>query len=155
MTIDAQAGSQDVVVLAGITKRFPGVVANSDVYLTVRRGEVHAICGENGAGKSPLMKILYGMQSPDEGTIEVNGAAVRFRSPADAIRAGIGMVHQHFMLADNLTVLENVVLGAEPGRLGRLDFGAARRRIREISESYGLGVRPDRLVEDLGVGARQ
>ena len=99
-----------MVVLTGITKRFPGVVANSDVHVTVRRGEVHAICGENGAGKSTLMKILYGMQSPDEGTIEVNGAAVRFRSPADAIRAGIGMVHQHFMLADNLTVLENVAM---------------------------------------------
>src|SRR5215475_6349059 len=143
------------VELHGITKRFPGVVANRDIDIVVRPGTVHAIVGENGAGKSTLMKILYGMQRPDEGSISVDGAPVTFSSPADAITAGIGMVHQHFMLADNLTVLENVVLGAEPGRLGRLDFGAARRRIREIAESYGLGVRPDRLVEDLGVGDRQ
>src|SRR5256886_14368857 len=101
------------------------------------------------------MKILYGMQKPDEGTISIDGQPVSFSSPADAIAAGIGMVHQHFMLADNLTVLENVVLGAEPGRLGRLDFGDARRRIRDISASYGLAVEPDRLVEDLGVGERQ
>jgi general nucleoside transport system ATP-binding protein len=159
MTIDAQAesqpaqaDSQDVVVLAGITKRFPGVVANSDVHLTVRRAEVHAICGENGAGKSTLMKILYGMQSPDEGTIEVNGAAVRFRSPADAIRAGIGMVHQHFMLADNLTVLENVVLGAEHQHgIGR----AARARVGELAKQTGLNVDPGVLVERLGVADRQ
>jgi simple sugar transport system ATP-binding protein len=152
MSIDARANSPDVVVLAGITKRFPGVVANSDVYLTVRRGEVHAICGENGAGKSTLMKILYGMQSPDEGTIEVNGAPVRFRSPADAIRAGIGMVHQHFMLADNLTVLENVVLGAEHQHgIGR----AARARVGELAKQTGLDVDPGVLVERLGVADRQ
>ncbi|GGS24598.1 ABC transporter ATP-binding protein [Actinokineospora fastidiosa] len=143
------------VELTGITKRFPGVVANSDVNIAVRPGTVHALVGENGAGKSTLMKILYGMQRPDEGAIAVNGSPVDFHSPADAIRAGIGMVHQHFMLADNLTVLENVVLGDEPrGGLG-LDFAAARRRIREISEAYGLGVRPDRLVDELGVGERQ
>jgi ABC-type uncharacterized transport system ATPase subunit len=143
------------VELHGITKRFPGVVANRDIDIVVRPGTVHAIVGENGAGKSTLMKILYGMQRSDEGTISINGAPVAFSSPADAIRAGIGMVHQHFMLADNFTVLENVVLGAEPGRLGRLDFAAARRRIGEISAAYGLDVRPDRLVEDLGVGDRQ
>ena len=121
----------------------------------MRRGTVHAIVGENGAGKSTLMKMLYGMQRPDEGTIAVDGRDVRFTSPSDAIAAGIGMVHQHFMLADNLTVLENVVLGSEPTRLGRLDFDAARRRIGEISDSYGLEVDPDALVEDLGVGERQ
>jgi len=148
-------GSAAAVQLHGITKRFPGVVANRDIDIVVRPGTVHAIVGENGAGKSTLMKILYGMQKPDEGTISIDGQPVSFSSPADAIAAGIGMVHQHFMLADNLTVLENVVLGAEPGRLGRLDFGAARRRIREISTSYGLDVHPDRLVEDLGVGDRQ
>ena len=97
------AGGGYAVELVGITKRFPGVVANDDIHLAVRRGEVHALCGENGAGKSTLMKILYGMQQPDEGTIRVGGDEVRFRSPADAIRVGIGMVHQHFMLADNLT----------------------------------------------------
>src|SRR3954447_528189 len=101
------------VELKGITKRFPGVVANDDVNLSVRRGTIHAIVGENGAGKSTLMKILYGMQPPDEGEIVVDGRAVRFSSPQGAIDAGIGMVHQHFMLADNFTVTENVVLGAE------------------------------------------
>ena len=161
MTSAAPAGppaapTHDVAVqLRGITKRFPGVVANSDVHIAVRTGTVHAVVGENGAGKSTLMKILYGMQKPDEGTVDVAGKPVSFSSPADAIAAGIGMVHQHFMLADNLTVLENVVLGAEPGGFGRLDTRAARRRIIEISEAYGLGVRPDRMVEDLGVGDRQ
>jgi len=145
----------DAVALAGIGKRFPGVVANSDVNLRVRAGTVHAVVGENGAGKSTLMKILYGMQHPDEGTITVNGEAVSFNSPADAIAVGIGMVHQHFMLADNLTVLENVVLGNEPRSGGRLDFRSARRRITEISDNYGLGVDPEALVDELGVGERQ
>jgi simple sugar transport system ATP-binding protein len=111
--------------------------------------------GENGAGKSTLMKILYGMQRPDEGSISVNGQQVAFHSPSDAIDAGVGMVHQHFMLADNLTVLENVVLGSEPTRGGVIDFGEARRRIKTISDTYGLGVQPDELLENLGVGERQ
>ncbi|MGY1988605.1 ABC transporter ATP-binding protein [Blastococcus sp. SYSU DS0669] len=149
------ARSPYAVELRGITKRFPGVVANKDIELAVRRGEVHAIVGENGAGKSTLMKTLYGEHRPDEGTILVDGRPVQFRSPADAIAAGIGMVHQHFMLADNFTVLENVVLGSEPTKGGRLDRAAAGRRIEEISERYGLGLRPDDLVEDLGVGDRQ
>ncbi|MFJ8936824.1 ABC transporter ATP-binding protein [Streptomyces sp. NPDC102365] len=140
------------VELAGITKRFPGVVANHDIHLAVRKGTVHALVGENGAGKSTLMKILYGMQKPDEGTIAVDGEQAAFASPADAIARGIGMVHQHFMLADYLTVLENVVLGSE--KLYGIG-GAARDKIREISERYGLGVRPDALVEDLGVADRQ
>ncbi|MEU1198309.1 ABC transporter ATP-binding protein [Streptomyces sp. NPDC005813] len=140
------------VELAGITKRFPGVVANHDIHLSVRKGTVHALVGENGAGKSTLMKILYGMQKPDEGTIAVDGEQVTFSSPADAIVRGIGMVHQHFMLADNLTVLENVVLGSEK----LYGIGAkARRKIKEISDRYGLGVRPDVLVETLGVADRQ
>ncbi|MGY1741988.1 MULTISPECIES: ABC transporter ATP-binding protein [unclassified Blastococcus] len=143
------------VELRGITKRFPGVVANRDIALRVRRGEVHAIVGENGAGKSTLMKTLYGEHRPDEGQILVDGREVSFRSPSDAIAAGIGMVHQHFMLADNFTVLENVVLGSEPTRGGRLDRAAARRRIAELSDRYNLGLRPDALVEDLGVGDRQ
>ncbi len=117
---------------------------------------MHALVGENGAGKSTLMKILYGMQRPDEGTIRVAGQEVRFSGPGDAIAAGIGMVHQHFMLADNLTVLENVVLGSEPRTGGvLLDLKTARRRIAEISSAYGLDVSPDRLVADLGVGERQ
>ena len=143
------------VELRGITKRFPGVVANRDIDIAVRPGQIHAIVGENGAGKSTLMKTLYGMHKPDEGTISVNGREVHFSSPADAIAAGIGMVHQHFMLADNLTVLENIVLGSEPTRGGRLDTRAGRARIKEISDSYGLGLNPDELVENLGVGARQ
>ncbi|MCW2858615.1 MAG: transporter related protein [Actinoallomurus sp.] len=144
--------TEPAVELHGITKRFPGVVANHDIDIEVAAGTVHAIVGENGAGKSTLMKILYGMQRPDEGTIKVAGKEVAFHSPADAITRGIGMVHQHFMLADNLSVLENVVLGAE--KLHGIG-GKARRRIEEISRQYGLGVEPDRLVEQLGVGARQ
>jgi len=143
------------VELKGIVKRFPGVVANRDVNLAVRPAEIHAIVGENGAGKSTLMKILYGMLRPDEGTISINGQAVSFRSPHDAIDAGVGMVHQHFMLAGNLTVLENIILGNEPGSPVRIDFGTARRRIVELGERYGLAVDPDALVETLGVGARQ
>ena len=155
-TTSSATVTEPAVELEGITKRFPGVIANRDIRLSVRRGHVHAIVGENGAGKSTLMKILYGMQRPDEGEIRVDGAPVTFRTPADAIAAGIGMVHQHFMLADNLTVLENIILGSEPrGRGPGIDFGAARRKIKEISDAYGLGVRPDTLVEDIGVGARQ
>ncbi|TDD04930.1 ABC transporter ATP-binding protein [Saccharopolyspora terrae] len=140
------------VELTSITKTFPGVVANSDVNLTVRAGEVHALCGENGAGKSTLMKILYGMQAPDSGTIRVRGEAIAFRTPAEAIKSGIGMVHQHFMLADNLTVLENIVLGAEGSHgIG----GKARRRVLELAEQAGFELRLDVLVERLGVADRQ
>ena len=151
MEVDIAAAAP-AVQLRGITKRFPGVVANRDIDIEVARGTVHAIVGENGAGKSTLMKILYGMQKPDEGTISVDGSEVVFSTPADAIAVGVGMVHQHFMLADNLTVLENVALGAEK-LYGIGD--RARARIRELSTAYGLGVDPDRLVEDLGVGDRQ
>lgn len=143
------------VELRHIEKKFPGVVANRDVSLSARRGEVHALVGENGAGKSTVMKVLYGMQRPDAGEVLVNGAAVHFKSPSDAIAAGIGMVHQHFMLADNFTVLENVILGSEPTARGRIDVAAARARIREMSAAYGLDIDPDALVESLGVGDRQ
>jgi simple sugar transport system ATP-binding protein len=156
MAEQAEAAEQtNAIEVIGVTKRFPGVVANSDINISVRRGTVHAIVGENGAGKSTLMKILYGMQPPDEGEIRIDGRPVRFHSPADAIAAGVGMVHQHFMLADNFTVLENIVLGSEPTRAGRLDFGQARRRIAELSSTYGLDLDPDELVERLGVGERQ
>jgi simple sugar transport system ATP-binding protein len=140
------------VRLRGIGKRFPGVVANHDVDIEVRAGTVHAVVGENGAGKSTLMKILYGVQKPDSGTIEVDGRAVEMGSPADAIKLGIGMVFQHFMLADNLTVLENVVLGAEKMH-GIGD--KARAEVERISTTYGFGLDPDELVETLGVGERQ
>ena len=143
------------IELQGITKRFPGVVANQDIDIAVARGTVHAIVGENGAGKSTLMKTLYGMHRPDEGTITVDGRTVTLHSPSEAIALGIGMVHQHFKLADNFTVLENIVLGAEPRRGLRLDVATARERIVELGRSYGLTVDPDALIEDLGVGERQ
>lgn len=155
----APPGAPPAVELVGIVKRFPGVIANRDVNLRVAPGTIHAIVGENGAGKSTLMKILYGMQKPDEGTISVGGNEVRFRSPTDAIEVGIGMVHQHFMLADNLTVIENIILGYEPRKPFPLKFqvdtDAARQRIVELSSRYGLPVDPDALVEELGVGERQ
>ncbi len=142
----------DAVLVTGVTKRFPGVIANHDVTFAVPEGTIHALVGENGAGKSTLMKILYGVQKPDEGTIAIDGAEVAFATPADAIAAGIGMVFQHFQLADNLTVLENVVLGAE----GLRGIGAAARaEITRISDAYGFGLDPDELVETLGVGERQ
>ena len=144
------------IELVGITKRFPGVIANDDVNLTVERGEIHAICGENGAGKSTLMKMLYGMQSPDAGQMFVDGDEVKLSSPSDAIDRGIGMVHQHFMLADQLTVLENVILGSEPtSGIGMIDFAGARRHFDEVGEAYGLTIDPDDLVETLEVGERQ
>lgn len=146
------SSDQAAVVVTGVTKRFPGVVANHDVDIRIRKGTVHALIGENGAGKSTLMKILYGVQKPDEGTLEIDGAQVSFSSPTDAIRVGVGMVFQHFMLADNLTVLENVVLGAE--KLHGIG-DAARAEIERISRAYGFDLDPDELVERLGVGERQ
>ena len=143
------------VELRDITKRFPGVVANDHVNLRVMPAEVHAVVGENGAGKSTLMKILYGMQAPDEGEILVDGEAIRFRTPREAIKAGIGMVHQHFMLADQLTVLENIVLGSEPRAGLAIDFAGATAKLEELAERYGLDVDPRTLVEDLSVGERQ
>ncbi len=151
-TTTAPADAHPAVSLQGIAKRFPGVVANHDVVVEVRPGTVHAVVGENGAGKSTLMKILYGVQRPDDGTIAVGGEQVRFSSPVDAIGHGIGMVFQHFQLADNLTVLENVVLGAEkPHGIG----DKARTEIARISTAYGFDLDPDELVETLGVGERQ
>ena len=142
--------------LRGITKRFPGVVANDNVNLTLNTGEVLALIGENGAGKSTLMSVLYGMYQPDEGQILVDDQVVQFTSPADAIKAGIGMVHQHFMLVPVFTVAENVVLGVEPtGRLGKLHIDEARKMVREVSEKYSLDLDPDAIIEDLPVGVQQ
>ena len=143
------------VQLTGIEKRFPGVIANHDVNLNVRAGTIHAIVGENGAGKSTLMKTLYGMHQPEAGTIHVFGEQKVLRSPSDAIAAGIGMVHQHFMLADNLSVLENIVLGAEPTSRGVVKFGEARKRLEEIMAQSGTHVNLDASVSELGVGQRQ
>ncbi len=146
--------SAPVVQLEGIVKRFPGVVANAGADLAVRPGEFHAVVGENGSGKSTLMSILAGSLRPDEGTVRVDGEPVRFRSPAAALAAGIGMVHQQLRLVDGLTVLENVMLGREPTRRGRLDGDAARRRLAELGATYGLAVDPDERVGRLGYAER-
>ncbi|MDO8392359.1 MAG: ABC transporter ATP-binding protein [Actinomycetota bacterium] len=143
------------VQLTGIEKRFPGVIANHDVNLNVRAGTIHAIVGENGAGKSTLMKTLYGMHQPEAGTISVFGEHKVFRSPSDAIDAGIGMVHQHFMLADNFTVLENIILGYEPIKGGRVQYDQARLKLQDIMAQSGTHVDLDAPVSDLGVGQRQ
>jgi general nucleoside transport system ATP-binding protein len=143
--------------LRGITKRFPGVLANEGVDLVVQPGEIHGLLGENGAGKTTLMNVLYGLYRPDEGEILIDDRPVDFDDPGDAIAAGIGMVHQHFMLVPVFTVTENVMLGVESvsGPIGMLDRAAARQRILEISERHGLRVNPDAMVEDLPVGVRQ
>ncbi len=151
----ASADAPDAVSLTGITKRFPGVVANDQITFRVRPGEIHALVGENGAGKSTLMKILYGMQKPDEGTIEVKGRETHFRSPKEAIAAGVGMVHQHFMLAGRLTVLENIILGEEPSRFGKIDFKAAREKINRLARTQGVPLNLDRPIETLSVGEKQ
>jgi general nucleoside transport system ATP-binding protein len=145
-----------VLEMRGITKRFPGIVANDDVALDVRKGEVHALLGENGAGKSTLMNILYGLYKPDEGEIRLHGQSVTFGSAKDAIQAGIGMVHQHFMLIPVMTVAENIVLGIEPVREGVfLDDRGAEERVRELSKQYGLVVDPAALIADITVGQQQ
>ncbi|MEV7973216.1 ABC transporter ATP-binding protein [Cellulomonas sp. NPDC089187] len=141
--------------LRGITKRFGTLVANDHIDLVVEPGEIHALLGENGAGKSTLMNVLYGFYDPDDGQILVDDQPVTFVGPGDAMAAGIGMVHQHFMLVPVFTVAENVVLGYEPTKSGLIDLPAARRRVKEISDRFGFDVDPDALVEDLPVGAQQ
>ncbi|MFD1599902.1 ABC transporter ATP-binding protein [Halobellus rarus] len=145
------------VHLDGITKRFPGVVANDDVDLAVERGTVHALLGENGAGKTTLMNVLYGLYEPTSGRVLVDGAERRFDSPRDAIDAGIGMIHQHFMLVDPMTVTENITLGNEPTKWGGLavDRAAARDAVVDLSERYGFDVDPDARIEDVSVGEQQ
>jgi general nucleoside transport system ATP-binding protein len=141
--------------LSGITKRFPGVVANDHVDFDLVQGEVHALLGENGAGKSTLMSILYGLYHPDEGEIRLNGAPLRIDSPHVAIDNGIGMVHQHFMLIPVMSVAENIVLGVEPHRGPFLDLDAAEERVRELSERFGLAVRPEARIDSISVGMQQ
>ena len=142
--------------LRGITKRFPGVLANDDVSLTARSGKVLALIGENGAGKSTLMNVLSGLYQPDSGEILIDGVVQHFSDPGDAIKAGIGMVHQHFMLVPVFSVWENVVLGVEPVKgPGIMNAKEARREVRDISGKYGLAVDPDALVEELPVGIQQ
>jgi ABC-type uncharacterized transport system ATPase subunit len=142
--------------LRGITKRFPGVLANDKVNFDLRSGEVHALLGENGAGKSTLMNILYGLYTPDEGEILLRGKPIELGSTKAAIEHGIGMVHQHFMLIPVMTVAENIVLATEPRRAGvLLDYDTARKRVRELSERYGLLVDPDARVDRISVGQQQ
>ena len=142
--------------LKGITKQFPGVLANDNVSLTARSGKVLALIGENGAGKSTLMNVLSGLYHPDAGEIIIDGVTQKFDDPGDAIKAGIGMVHQHFMLVPVFSVWENVVLGVEPTRGGGvLNRKEARAEVKEISERFGLAVDPDVLVEDIPVGIQQ
>lgn len=155
-TASSPPGVRETVLRAtGLTKRFPGVVANSGVDLVLHRGEILCLLGENGAGKSTLMNIVYGLYQPEEGELEVNGRRVAFRSSAEAIACGIGMVHQHFQLIPVMTVAENVVLGKESRRGPFLDIDKARRDVRELSRRYGLDVDPDTVVGELSVGAQQ
>lgn len=141
--------------MRGITKRFPGVVANKGVNLEVHAGEIHALLGENGAGKTTLMKILFGLHQPDEGQILINGQPARISSPADAIRLGIGMIHQHFMLVPEFTVAENVALGLKSSQEPFLDLNQVSARIKDLAQKYNLRVDPDALVWQLAVGEQQ
>jgi simple sugar transport system ATP-binding protein len=143
------------IELAGISKRFGAVQANRDVSMRIAKGSVHGIIGENGAGKSTLMSILYGYYQADEGQIKMDGSPVRIHNSHDAIALGIGMVHQHFMLVDTFTVLENIVLGAENGFQLKTGLGKAREHLLQLNREYGLEVDPDALVGDLGVGLQQ
>ncbi|HEY5518436.1 MAG TPA: ABC transporter ATP-binding protein, partial [Cellulomonas sp.] len=143
--------------LRGITKRFGSLVANDHIDLVVAPGEIHALLGENGAGKSTLMNVLYGLYDPDDGQVLIDDVPVTFAGPGEAMAAGIGMVHQHFMLIPVFTVAENVVLGHEPvrGAGGVIDLAGARKLVREISDRFGFDVDPDALIENLTVGAQQ
>ncbi len=143
------------IEMRDITKRFPGVIANSGVNFQVKAGEIHALLGENGAGKSTLMNILYGLYEPDEGTIFINGRKVQIKDPNTAIKHGIGMVHQHFMLVEPFTVMENIMLGAEIANRGVLDFEKARSEVLRISREYGLEVDPEAKIQDISVGMQQ
>lgn len=145
------------VRLDSITKRFGDIVANDSVDFTLRRGTVHALVGENGAGKSTLMNVLHGLYDPDAGTVYVDGQPRTFDSPQNAIDTGIGMIHQHFMLVDSMTVAQNIILGHEPSSFGLVDIDSARERIHELCSTYGFDVDEhlDTQIENLGVGTQQ
>ena len=138
-----------------ITKRFPGIVANDDITLQLRKGEIHALLGENGAGKSTLMSVLFGLYQAEEGEIRKDGKVVSIKNPNDANSLGIGMVHQHFKLVECFSVLDNIILGVEPNKMGFLQKAEARKKVMALSEKYGLRVDPDALVSDISVGMQQ
>lgn len=144
-----------VIEMLHITKEFPGIKANDDITLQLRKGEVHALLGENGAGKSTLMSVLFGLYQPEEGKILKNGKEVAIRNPNDANALGIGMVHQHFKLVECFSVLDNIILGVEPNKLGFLQKAEARKKVMALSEKYGLRVDPDALISDISVGMQQ
>jgi len=144
-----------IIEMLNITKIFPGIVANDNITLRLRKGEIHALLGENGAGKSTLMSILFGLYQPDAGEIRKNGQVVKINNPNDANALGIGMVHQHFKLVEIFTVLENIILGVEPNKMGFINKKEAREKIINLSEQYGLKVDPDALVENISVGMQQ
>ena len=146
---------QYVIEMLHITKEFPGIKANDDVTLQLRKGEIHALLGENGAGKSTLMSVLFGLYQPEKGVIKKNGQEVKINNPNDANALGIGMVHQHFKLVECFTVLDNIILGVEDTRHGFLRRDAARKKVMDLSEKYGLRVDPDALVSDISVGMQQ
>lgn len=146
---------QFVIEMLHITKEFPGIKANDDVTLQLRKGEIHALLGENGAGKSTLMSVLFGLYQPEKGTIKKEGREVKINNPNDANALGIGMVHQHFKLVECFTVLDNIILGVEDTRHGFLQKEAARKKVMQLSEKYGLRVDPDALVSDISVGMQQ
>jgi simple sugar transport system ATP-binding protein len=144
-----------VIEMNGITKIFPGIVANDNITLQVKKGEIHALLGENGAGKSTLMNVLFGLYQPEEGEIRVKGRPVNITSPNVANDLGIGMVHQHFMLVHNFTVTENIILGNEPTKGGKINIEDAALEIKKLSEQYGLAVDPYAKIEDISVGMQQ
>ncbi len=147
--------SEYIIEMLGITKEFPGIIANDNITLQLKRGEIHALLGENGAGKSTLMSVLFGLYQPEAGEIRKNGEPVKIENPNDATALGIGMVHQHFKLVDVFTVLDNIILGAETTKMGFLQKKEARRRVQELSEKYKLHVDLDATVEDITVGMQQ
>lgn len=144
-----------IVEMLNITKEFPGIIANDNITLKLKKGEIHALLGENGAGKSTLMSVLFGLYQPENGEIRKNGEVVKINNPNDANALGIGMVHQHFKLVEIFTVLENIILGVEPNRMGFLEKKEARKKVIELSERYGLKVDPDALIENITVGMQQ
>ena len=148
-------GETYAVEMLNITKRFPGIVANDDITLRLKKGEIHALLGENGAGKSTLMSVLFGLYQAEEGVIKKDGNVVQIRDPNDANDLGIGMVHQHFKLVDCFTVLDNIILGVEPCKLGFLQKKEAREKVVALSEKYGLFINPDMKIEEITVGMQQ